>query len=196
MGCLYNVTMKLQIISSLGLAALLLAGCASTPEPAGPPRFAPVITDQRKAPSIAEQVRENGNVRYFVSEEFFGPSLIDLFHREMALHAPSLPDRKRVDVTEIEVSILVSGNSYLIDPTHTMLGRERAAIAPRIVVLDETDADEQQVVQVRIGYQIDGQKSTESLEATVHGPEQARRRAGELYRAAIGRVIERLQKNG
>jgi hypothetical protein len=124
--------MTMRISIALASAMLLLAGCASTPEPSGPPRYAPVISDLRDAPPVAEQVRENGNVRYFVSENFFGPTLIDLFHREMALHAPALPNRKRVDVTEIEVSILVSGNSYLIDPTHAMLGRERAAIAPAI----------------------------------------------------------------
>lgn len=188
--------MTMRITLALASAMLLLAGCASTPEPSGPPRYAPVISDLRGAPPVAEQVRENGNVRYFVSENFFGPTLIDLFHREMALHAPALPNRKRVDVTEIEVSILVSGNSYLIDPTHAMLGRERAAIAPALVVLDEKDANQEQVVQVRLGYRIDGQPKTESLQATALGPEQARQRAGELYRAAIGRVIENLQKNG
>ena len=182
----------LVLLSSM----LLLAGCASTPEPTGPPAYAPVISDLRQAPAMAEQVREDDKVRYFVSEEFFGPSLIEIFYREVALQGARLPTRKHLEVTEIEVSILVSGRSYLIDPTHDMLGRERARIAPALMVLDEGEQGQEQVVQVRIGYRVDGQPATASAQGTATGPEQARETASALYRAAIGHVIERLRQNG
>ncbi len=180
---------------SLSLSALLLAGCAGTPEPSQPPTFAPVVSDQRSHPFEAAKSVEGDGVRLYVGEAFFGPSLIDVFHREVALKAPRLPERVQLEVTDLEVSILVSGGNFLIDPSRALVDRGRYRPAPGALVLDDLGPEARQSVRVQIGYRVNGEPREELLQGPA-GAVEIRERAGELYREAISRIVRRLEPNG
>lgn len=183
--------MNRRILHAFSLATLLVVGCSSTPEltDSGPPRYLPQVNDQRQASAVMEKVLEGDRVRYFVDEYYFGLSLIDLFHREMELHAPRLPERRQVDVTEIEVSVTAVEGNRLTGQGDDMLGREKVELDPAKIVLDENAAEE---VRVRVAYRIDDRYYEDLLTANVKGGEEARHLALDLYLDMITQIIERL----
>jgi hypothetical protein len=184
-----------RLFPTLVLATLLIVGCSGAPEKPQTPTFAPVVSDQRGKPfETAKSVEEDG-VRLYVGESFFGPTLIDLFHREVALNTPRLPRQYQIDVTDLEVSVLVSGGNFLVDPSRALVGSDRYRPTPGALVLDELGPDASQSVRVRIAYRVDGKAMEEMLQGAANS-KQIRERAGELYRDAIVRIVQGLERNG
>ena len=184
-----------RLFATLILASLLLIGCSGAPEKPQTPTFAPVVSDQRGKPFETAKSVEVDGVRLYVGEAFFGPTLIDLFHREVALNAPRLSREYRIEVTDLEVSVLVSGGNFLIDPSRALVGSDRYRPAPGALVLDELGPDARQSVRVHIGYRVDGKAMEETLQGAA-GAKEIRQRAGELYRDAIARIVQGLERNG
>jgi len=179
-----------SLLATIGLA-LFLAGCAGPETSPDTPKYLPVVSDQRGAPfEVTKQVEDNG-VRFYLGENIFGSSLIDVLHREVTLKAPKLPRQKTVAVTDIEVSAFVPGTDLLVDRTRT----GKYAPAPGSLVLSDLSSDTTTTVRARISYLLDGKP----FEEEQLGPARAvdlRVRANELYDQVIDGLISRLARTG
>jgi hypothetical protein len=171
---------------------VLLAGCASGPPPAKVPTgHGPTVVDQRAAPLAVAKEVESGGVRLYLGEEVFGPGLIEILHRELALGAPRSPNPRTVAVSDIEVSVLVRRDDLLIDSTRA----GSYVPKPGVLILADLRPEAEPSIQTRIRYAIDGRTFEEHQTGVAPAPD-VRVRASELYDKAIDGLITRLSESG
>lgn len=183
------------LLVSLLVSTLAFSGCTSTPRSAKSPEYLPEVSDRRGASLETAKVVEGEGMRLYLGEDFLGPSLIDLFHREVALQSPPLAEPSSLEVTRLEISVFVTGGRFFVDPSRQLVGSDPYRPDPGSLVLDELGPDTQQTVRVDIGYRLDGRSMQEVVESKVAAA-QIRERTGQLYRDAIGRIVGQLQRNG
>jgi hypothetical protein len=174
---------------------VIVVGCTSTTRTARQPAYLPEVIDQRSGPLEMAKRIEGDGMRLILGENFLGPSLIDLFHREVALQSPPRAERSRLEVARLEVSVLVTGGRFFVDPSRELVGSGAYRPAPGSLVLDELGPDSRQTARVEIDYRLNGKPMQEVVEGEVVAA-RVREQTGELYRDAIGRIVSQLERNG
>ncbi|MDX1592873.1 MAG: hypothetical protein R3298_01405 [Gammaproteobacteria bacterium] len=177
----------------LSLAALLSA-CAATVDEDTPSSYPFTFSDRRATPLEVAKLAEGDGVRYVVGESFLGPALIDVLHRELLIRAPRLPRPVHIEVTGLDVSILVADRGVRVGPDRVLLASGPYRPAPGVLVLEAIGSG-RATVRVRIDFRLDDEpRRVESNGEVV--TDDVRQRVGEIYRESIERLAVQLRQTG
>lgn len=185
--------MRSRNLAILTLTLLLTACGGPEVQRAEPRGFLPEVVDARSQVIGSTRIVAGADVDYYFGEEDFGPSLMDILHTRVAMQGVTRPQPQRIEVTEIEVKLTVTGGATLLDALPP--GDQHTPYRPDngFLLIREVDPALDYPFTARIAYRVDGRFHEEQV--TLSGPAaELNTTARRAYDEAVSRVVDQLRE--
>ena len=175
------------------MLTLLLTACGGPElQRAEPKGFLPEVVDARSKVIESTRIVAGADVDYYFGEEDFSPSLMEILHTRVAMLGVTRPEPQRLEVTEIELKLTVTGGATLLDVLPP--GDEQTPYRPDngFLLIREVDPALDYPLTARIAYRVDGRFHEQQV--TLSGPAaELNTTARKAYDEAVRRVVDQLR---